>query len=102
MTYDNYESGTSAGIFYTLFGDRLFITGRHATPDVYERGYGTLDMKVTQSILENFELSLSGKNLLDPEQIFSYRLDNGVVDKEFNYSAYNMGRTFSISISYKP
>jgi TonB-dependent receptor len=102
LTYDNYESGTSAGVYYTLFGDRLYITGRHATPDVYERGYGALDVKVSQSILNNFEISLSGKNLLDPEQIFSYRLDNGIVDKEFNYSAYNMGRTFSISLSYKP
>lgn len=102
MTYDNYETATSAGVFYTLFGDRLFLTGRHATPDVYERGYGTLDFKVTQGVFENFELALSAKNILDPEQIFSYRLDNGVVEKEFNYSAYNMGRTFSVSISYKP
>ena len=102
LTYDNYESMTSAGIFYTIFGDRLFVTGRHATPDVYERGYGSLDFKVTQGIFENFELALSAKNLLNPEQIFSYHLDNGVVDKEFNYSAYNMGRTFSLSISFKP
>ncbi len=94
LTYDNYESSTSAGIFYTLFGDRLFVTGRHATPDVYERGYGSLDLKVSQGIFNNFEISLAGKNLLNPEQIFSYRLDNGVVDKEFNYSAYNQGRTF--------
>lgn len=102
LTYENFESGTSAGVFYTLFGDRLFVTGRHATPDVYERGYGTLDFKVTQELLTNFELSLSAKNLLDPEQIFSYRLDNGVVDREFNYSAFNQGRTFSISLSFKP
>lgn len=102
LTYDNFETATSAGVFYTLFGDRLFLTGRHATPDVYERGYGTLDFKVTQRIFENFELALSAKNILDPEQIFSYHLDNGVVDKEFNYSAYNLGRIFSISISYKP
>jgi TonB-dependent receptor len=101
LTYDNYETGTSAGLFYFLFGDRLFLTGRHATPDVYERGYGTLDFKATQALFGNFELSLSAKNILDPEQIFSYRLDNGVVDKEFNYSAYRMGSTYSISVSYK-
>ncbi|MCB0731557.1 MAG: TonB-dependent receptor [Ignavibacteriae bacterium] len=102
LTYDNFESNTSAGIFYTLFGDRLFVTGRHATPDVYERGYGTLDFKVTQGIFSNFDISLSAKNILDPEQIFSYKLDNGLVNKEFNYSAYKQGTTFSISLSYKP
>lgn len=102
LTYDNYETSTSAGVYYTLFGDRLFVTGRHATPDVYERGYGSLDLKVSQGVFNNFEVSLAGKNLLNPKQIFSYRLDNGVVDKEFNYSAYNQGTTFSITLSYKP
>ncbi|MGD8781786.1 MAG: TonB-dependent receptor [Ignavibacteria bacterium] len=101
LTYDNYESRTSAGVFYYLFGDRLFVTGRHATPDVYERGYGSLDVKVTQGLYDNFEISLAGKNLLNPEQKFSYRLDNGVVDKEFNYSSYKQGITYSLSISYK-
>ncbi len=101
LTYDNYESRTSAGVYYYLFGDRLFVTGRHATPDVYERGYGTLDVKVSQGIGEHFEVSLTGKNLLNPKQIFSYTLDNQLVNKEFNYSAYNQGTTFSFSISYK-
>lgn len=101
LTYDNFETGTSAGLFYFLFGDRLYITGRHATPDVYERGYGTLDFKATQSLFNNFEISLSAKNILDPEQVFSYKLDNGIVNKEFNYSAYRIGSSYSISVSYK-
>lgn len=100
LTYDNFDSRTSAGIYYYLFGDRLYATGRHATPDVYERGYGSLDVKITQGLFDHFEISLSGKNLLNPEQIFSYSLDNGMVDREFNYSAYRQGATYSISISY--
>lgn len=101
LTYDNFETATSAGIFYSYFGDRLFVTGRHATPDVYERGYGSLDFKATQGIGEFLEMSLAAKNILDPVQKFSYRLDNGVVDKEFNYSAFKKGVSYSISLSYK-
>ena len=101
LTYDDFESKTSAGVFYYLFGDRLFVTGRHATPDVYERGYGSLDVKVSQGFGDHFSVSLSGKNLLNPDQRFSYKLDNGLVDEEFNYSSYKQGITFSLSISYK-
>lgn len=101
LTYDNFESQTSAGIYYYLFGDRLYATGRHATPDVFERGYGSLDIKVSQGLFDHFEISLTGQNLLNPKQIFSYHLKNGLVDKEFNYSAHRNGATFSFSISYK-
>ena len=101
LTYDNYDSKTSAGIYYYLFGDRLYVTGRHATPDVYERGYGTLDIKATQGFGDHFEISLSAKNLTDPIQKFSYMLENDNVSKEFNYSAYKRGTTISLSLSYK-
>ncbi len=101
LTYDSFETKTSAGIYYYIFGDRLYVTGRHATPDVYERGYGSLDFKATQGLLDHLEISFSAKNILDPEQIFSYTLDNGVVNKDFNYSAYRLGSTYSIGLSYK-
>lgn len=37
LLYDNISTGTSSGLFYNYFSDRLFLTARHATPDVYER-----------------------------------------------------------------
>ncbi len=101
LTYGNIETNTSAGIYYYLFGDRLFVTGRHATPDVYERGYGALDVKATQGIGDHFELSLSAKNLLNPLQKFSYELDNGKVNREFIYTAYKKGISLALSVSYK-
>ncbi|MCF8432364.1 MAG: TonB-dependent receptor [Melioribacteraceae bacterium] len=101
FTYEDYANGTSAGLYYYVFGDRLYVTGRHATPDVYERGYGTLDFKATQGIWDNFELSFAAKNLLNPDQKFSYMLENEQVSKEFNYSNYRKGISLSLSISYK-
>ncbi|MBU0561796.1 MAG: TonB-dependent receptor [Bacteroidetes bacterium] len=100
LSYDDYESGTSAGIFYNLFGDRLFLTARFATPDVYEKGYATLDFKASKILCENFKLSLSIKNILDPEHKFTYNLNNDLTDKEFFYSSFRKGISLAMSISY--
>jgi TonB-dependent receptor len=101
FTYDNWESKTSAGIFYNIFGDRLFAVSRQGTPDIYERAYGTLDFKMSQGFGEHLTASFSVKNILDPEKKFSYRLDNGLVDKEFLYSSYKAGTSFGVSLAYK-
>ncbi|NLT50442.1 MAG: TonB-dependent receptor [Ignavibacteria bacterium] len=100
LSYENTDSKTSAGLYYYVFGDRLFLTGRFATPDVYERGYSTLDLKTSQGIGNNFIVALSIKNILNPAQIFSYRLNNNLVDKEFIYSSIKRGITYSISLTY--
>jgi outer membrane receptor protein involved in Fe transport len=101
LAYDNYESGTSAGIYYNYFGDRLYLIGRNGTPNVFEKGFGTLDFKASQALGENFSASLSIKNILDPDQYFVYKLDNDVTTKEFTYSRYKTGTTISLGFSYK-
>lgn len=101
LTYDNYATRTSAGLFFNLFGDRLFLTARHATPDIYEKGYGQMDFKASQGVNENFSFSLSVKNILNPEQKFVYTLDNGIVDKDYTYKSIRRGITTSISLTYK-
>jgi TonB-dependent receptor len=101
LNYDNYEMGLVAGVYYNLFGDRLFITGTNGTPDVYERGYGQLDFKATKGLFERLSLSLNAQNLLNQEQVFSYTLDNKVVNKDFVYQSYKKGVTISLSLDYK-
>jgi len=101
LMYDKYSSNTSIGIFYNIFGDRLFITGRYGTPDVFEKGYGSLDFKASQGLFGKFSLAFAAKNLLNPSQKFTYTLKNDLVNKEFIYQSYKKGITFSLSINYK-
>jgi outer membrane receptor protein involved in Fe transport len=77
------------------------LLSRQGTPDIYERAYGTLDFKMSQGFGEHLTASFSVKNILDPEKKFSYRLDNGLVDKEFLYSSYKAGTSFGVSLAYK-
>ncbi len=101
ITYDNYRSATAVGIYYNIFGDRMFITGRDGTPDVIERGYGSLDAKATQGFGEKFSVSIAAMNLLNPAQEFSYTLKNDLVNKDFIYQSYKKGISYSFSINYK-
>jgi len=101
LSYENYKIGTSAGLYYNLFGDRLYLTARHATPDIYERGFGTLDFKASQDIFNHFTISLAIKNILNPNHEFVYTLDNGVVNKDFVYRSIKTGINYSFSLTYK-
>jgi len=100
LTYDQYSSHTSFGIYYNIFGDRLFITGRDGTPDVFERGYGSLDVKASQGVFNNFIISFTARNLLNPAQEYSYTLKNELVNKDFIYQSYKKGISYSLSITY--
>lgn len=101
LIYDKYSSNTSIGIYYNIFGDRLFITGRDGTPDVFERGYGSLDVKASQGVFHNFMISFTARNLLNPAQEYSYTLKNELVNKDFIYQSYKKGVSYSLSITYK-
>ncbi|MBN2426224.1 MAG: TonB-dependent receptor [Calditrichaceae bacterium] len=101
FTYDNYKSLTTAGIYLNKFGDRLFMTGRHATPDIYERGFTSMDFKFSQGLGDKLVLSFTAKNLLNPNQVFSYQMKNDFVDKEYIYAKVSRGISTSVKITYK-
>jgi|AntRauTorcE11897_2_1112592.scaffolds.fasta_scaffold00191_2 outer membrane receptor for ferrienterochelin and colicin len=97
LGYTNPDIGFTSSVSYNKFGDRLSIVAEGATPDIYERGHGSLNFTANKTLLENFELSVKASNLLDPDikesQIFK--------GDEYLYSGYQTGRTFSLGIKYK-
>ncbi|KAA3609630.1 MAG: TonB-dependent receptor [Calditrichaeota bacterium] len=101
MVYKSFSHNNSAGLFYNVFGDRLYLVATAATPDIYERAYGTLDFKGTLGITRNINLSLTAKNLLNRARVFSYQLENDQVNEEFIYQKYKRGTTIGISLDYK-
>lgn len=97
LNYENADAALFAGVYYNIFGDRLSIVTMGANPDVYERGYGSLDLKVTKEFIDLFKISLSAKNLLNPEIKHTQELN----DKEFVYQSYKKGISFGVSFSVK-
>ena len=64
LSYDNFATGTAAGIYYNIFGQRLAEVSLGGTPDVFEEVRGTLDCTFSQQWHE-YKIKLSAKNLLD-------------------------------------
>ena len=94
--YENYESGTTASLFYNVFGDRLLAVTEGATPDVFEKSRADLDFTFTQDLPANLRAKVTLKNILgsDLRQIQTFK------DRIYDYISYSRARTVSLGLSY--
>ncbi|MBO6585917.1 MAG: TonB-dependent receptor [Gracilimonas sp.] len=97
LGYSNPDIEFNSSVSYNYFGDRLGIISEGATPDIYERGYGSLNFTANKTIADHFELSFKVSNILDPYIIQSQSFNGD----EYFYQRYKRGRTFSLGIKYK-
>ena len=94
--YSNQESGTTVSLFYNLFGERLDAVSVSRTPDVYEASRGVLDFIASQVVGNGFTVKLSAKNLLNTP----YRLIQTFEGQDYETERYELGRTFSLGVSF--
>lgn len=77
LTWDSEETGTKAGLFYTLQGESLIagagVDEPNFVPSVYALSYGTLNFSLTQDLAEGVTLQFQAKNLLNPDIATVYR-----------------------------
>jgi TonB-dependent receptor len=97
LAYDNLDSGTTVGLYYNVFGPRLARVTLGAAPDVYERPRPVLDLTLAQRLVGGAQAKLSAKNLLNSDYQETYRFQ----DQDFDFYTYEIGRTFSLSVSYR-
>ncbi len=100
LTYDNASLGTSIGVLYNVFGDRLSIVARGATPDIYEQSRHQLDIVVSQKMFGTVNLKFTAKNILDEDVSFVHQEYDGLQSNESVYSSYSRGVTYGIGVSY--
>lgn len=101
LTWESQSTGTRAGIFYTVQGDRLIAgAGESAgnyVPPVYEEDYGTLNVTVTQRIGSIFTLQVKGKNLTNPSIKSVYR--SPFIERDVTKTSYKRGIDASVSLA---
>ncbi len=90
--YEAPNWGITSAIAYNIFGRRLSEVGNHGVPDVYEQPRGQLDVSFSRVVANYFKISISAKNLLDPDVHFK--------QGEEPYVRYKLGRAFSFGVSY--
>ena len=92
LGYDNPDLEMTAAVAYHVFGKRIAEVGNHGSPDVFELPRSQLDMTFGRQLLPFLRLSLSAKNLLNPD----VTLEQGGE----TYVRYRTGRTISFGLSY--
>ena len=103
LAYDNARSGTSAGLYFNVFGERLSRVG---VPDVYEKPSPQLDLVASQKVFDQFKIKLSIKNLLNQnlEEVYDFPASTyaAIGGQAPVYQSYARGTSFSLGLSFSP
>ncbi|MCD4735760.1 MAG: TonB-dependent receptor [Bacteroidales bacterium] len=96
LTYELEKVGFDANLSYNVTGPKLAVVMRGGTPNVFEQPRGLLNVKLNKKFGKRVKLTLSMKNILNPEHRFTYVFK----DIEYIYSSFTEGRTYEIGFTY--
>ncbi len=97
LSYEDAASGISSSLYYNIFGKRLERVSYGGTPDVYEKPAGLLNFSIGWKFMQQWRFRFAANNLLNPAHT-KYQRFKG---KDYIYSQYHRGRSFSLGLSYK-
>ena len=100
ISYDNYDKGVQAGLFYNVQGKTLEIVGTGFYPDVYSMPFHSLNFNLNKTFGEerNTALNFRITNILgDHKESFFQSFE--AADQYFSFR--DPGRSFTFGFSYK-
>ena len=95
LSYNNPVIGLNSTLSFNKFGDRMTETNVD-TPDIYESSDGMLNFNSSKKFMKNFSVGFKVKNILDSKFTKAVTYN----DQQFIYQQYELGRTFTLSLSY--
>jgi len=93
LMYENPEWGTGVNLLFNKFGERIMEVATAYEEDVIEQPRSVIDVVLTQSIAERYEVKLSAKDILAQEQIF--------LQGDKRARANQKGTSYSLGFSFK-
>jgi TonB-dependent receptor len=97
FVYTNPDWGTTASLYYNIFGERLSVVSANITPDVFEQPTPQLDLIISQKLIQNLSVKFAVQNILNDEFRKIYRY----AGKEYSYQTYKRGTSFSLRLNYE-
>jgi TonB-dependent receptor len=97
LAYSNQEWGTTASLYYNIFGERLSVVSANITPDVFEQPLPQLNFIITQPLTQNLSLKFTAQNILNRDYKKVYRFN----DQDYIFQSYRKGTTFSMRLNYE-
>ena len=100
LNYTNPNNGWEANLSYNVQGKRLAVVGISQNPDVFEKPFHALNIKISKLIgLDNkIRLSLSANNLLGQKRLRVYK-SFGALDRVFD--RFTPHRSFSLGFGWR-
>ncbi|MDA7743905.1 TonB-dependent receptor, partial [Flavobacteriales bacterium] len=96
LNYTHADRGLSMNAGFNISGPKLVLITPGGTPDVYDQPRAALDVSVNKSFGDRLVVKVKGRNLMDSDfrRVYSFK------GEEYNFQRFNLGRTFSLGLSY--
>jgi TonB-dependent receptor len=104
LYYRNIKNDLQVSMLYNIVGQRIFIIGYHSYPDIYEMPRNHLDLTVSKSIRNKFEIKFGIRDLLNENIVLMQDANqDGIfdVDADQVIQRFHPGTRFSFGVSYK-
>ncbi len=104
ISYENFKRGTALSAFYNVFGKRMAFNAEFPTGDVYEQPRNQVDLMASQRLFGGPTLKFVAKNILNESAKFVHEklgTPQDDADGEHIYQQYDIGVTYSLSVSYQ-
>jgi TonB-dependent receptor len=100
ISYNNFETGLSAGLFYNVKGETLTIVGAGVFPDMYVLPFHSLNLSINKKLGKDNNTSLDFKvsNILNQKVRGVFKSYEATPEL---YNRLNPGISFSIGLSHK-
>ena len=96
LNYKTKKSGIDARVVFNTSGPKLAIVVKGGTPNVYEAPRNTMDFVFKKSFGPKMTVTFKAKNLLNSafKKYYTFK------GKEYIYSNFTLGRSFSLGFNY--
>jgi len=100
LSYNNYDLGLNAGVFYNVKGPTLAIVGTGLYPDIYDESFHSLNFSINKTLgkEQNTTIDFKVSNILGDKRESFYR--SFQADKEV-FTSLNPGTALSLGVNYK-
>ncbi|MDF9794754.1 TonB-dependent receptor [Catalinimonas alkaloidigena] len=95
LFYTHPETGWESALSFNIWGERLAFATQALDPDVYDQTRPALNYTLSKRIGESYSIGFKAENLLNPKYEQAYDYSGKPV-----YQSYQLGRSFSLSVSY--
>ena len=103
LSYNPFKNNWALNISYNVIGQRIYIVGNVQEPTVWENGRHVLDLQVSKTFSDKWEIKLNARDILAQRLVYfqdlngNKRYDAGV---DNNWQEITFGQTVSLSLRY--